>query len=69
MMKVLIHSDIHLELGSFEVPTDIESDIAILPGDIAVPGVKAVHWAVRTSMFNDSYQRKRIVRVSPGIGE
>ncbi|GAC1505634.1 MAG: metallophosphoesterase [Steroidobacteraceae bacterium] len=50
-VKLLVLSDIHLEFGTFEVPADIEYDVAILAGDIAVPGVKAVHWAARASTF------------------
>ena len=50
-MKILVLSDIHLEFGTFNVPTDIEYDVAILAGDVWVPGRKAVRWAARTSTF------------------
>lgn len=47
-MKLLILSDLHLEFGAFALP-DVEFDAAVLAGDVAVPAVKAVHWARRTA--------------------
>jgi len=64
-MKILVLSDIHLEFGTFNVPTDIEYDVAILAGDIAVPGVKAVHWAARQSTVG----RARAALLVPGNHE
>ncbi|MEJ8814269.1 metallophosphoesterase [Variovorax ureilyticus] len=52
-MKLLILSDLHLEFGAFEVP-DVEFDVAILAGDIAVPGTKAVNWIRRAANFGES---------------
>jgi 3',5'-cyclic AMP phosphodiesterase CpdA len=49
-MKVLVLSDLHLEFGAFAVP-EVEFDAVVLAGDIAVPAVKAVHWARRTANF------------------
>jgi len=50
-MEILVLSDLHLEFGTFVVPENINYDVVILAGDIAVPGVKAVHWAARESTF------------------
>lgn len=50
-MKLLILSDLHLEHTSFEVPPDLEYDVAVLAGDIHSPGTRAVHWAQRPSTF------------------
>jgi predicted phosphodiesterase len=53
-MKVLVLSDLHLELGaSFTVPDDIDYDVAVLAGDIHSPGTKAVYWAQCESTFGD----------------
>lgn len=41
-MKILIYSDLHLELASFE-PPDIPVDLVLLAGDIG-KGEKAVKW-------------------------
>lgn len=49
-MKLLILSDLHLEFGAFDVPV-VECDVVILAGDIAVPAVRAVHWARRSANF------------------
>lgn len=50
-MKLLILSDLHLEHATFDVPQDLEYDVAVLAGDIHSPGTKAVHWAQRPSTF------------------
>jgi hypothetical protein len=53
-MRLLVLSDLHLELGaSFTPPQDLEDDyeVAVLAGDIHSPGHKAVHWAQRDSTF------------------
>lgn len=50
-MKILVLSDLHLEFGTFVVPLEIDYDVVILAGDIAVPGSKAVRWAARASTF------------------
>ena len=51
-MRILILSDLHLELGNeFVVSDDIEYDLVVLAGDIRSPGHKAVGWAQRPSTF------------------
>jgi len=51
-MKVLVLSDLHLELGSpLVLPPRLEYDAVVLAGDIHSPGHKAVHWAQRVSVF------------------
>lgn len=51
-MKLLILSDLHLELGAaYTTPTDLDFDAVILAGDICCPGSKAVHWAQKDSTF------------------
>jgi Icc-related predicted phosphoesterase len=49
-MKLLILSDLHLEFGAFAIP-EVEFDAVVLAGDIAVPAIRAVHWARRTANF------------------
>jgi len=63
-MKIWILSDLHLEHHTFGVPR-VECDVAILAGDIAVPGGKAVRWAKRASTFP---QAKAVIFV-PGNHE
>lgn len=64
-MKLLILSDLHLEFGrSYEVPPELEYDVAVLAGDINTPGRKVVHWAQRDSTFGG-----RPVVVVPGNHE
>jgi Icc-related predicted phosphoesterase len=50
-MRLLVLSDLHIEFGTFDVPKDVDYDIAILAGDIGVPGKKAIQWAKRESTF------------------
>lgn len=51
-MKLLVLSDLHLELGtSLTLPPGLEYDAVVLAGDIHNPGHKAVHWAQRDSTF------------------
>ncbi len=50
-MRLLILSDLHLEHATFDVPQDVEYDVAVLAGDIHSPGTKAVDWAQRPSTF------------------
>lgn len=52
-MKLLILSDLHLEFGAFQVP-DVEFDVAILAGDIAVPATKAISWIRGPGNFGDA---------------
>ncbi len=51
-MKVLVLSDLHLELGtSLTLPPGLQYDAVVLAGDIHSPGRKAVHWAKCASTF------------------
>lgn len=60
-MKILVLSDLHLELGtSLTLPPALRADtdnacdaydVVVLAGDIHSPGHKAVHWAQRSSTF------------------
>jgi predicted phosphodiesterase len=51
-MRILIASDLHLELGNaFVVPEDVVYDLVVLAGDIHSPGHRAVTWAQRPSTF------------------
>jgi predicted phosphodiesterase len=51
-MKLLVLSDIHLELGTaLTLPPGLQYDAVVLAGDIHSPGHKAVHWAKRDSTF------------------
>lgn len=52
-MKLLILSDLHLELGAFLVPK-ADYDVVILAGDISVPGSKAMRWARRSENFGET---------------
>lgn len=52
-MKLLILSDLHLEFGAFQVP-EVEFDVRILAGDIAVPATKAIHWILRAAYFGET---------------
>ncbi|SCK38082.1 Predicted phosphohydrolases [Variovorax sp. HW608] len=52
-MRLLILSDLHLEFGAFQVP-DVEFDVAILAGDIAVPATKAIAWIRRATNFGET---------------
>ena len=49
-MKLLVLSDLHLEFGTF-LPPQVDYDVVILAGDIAVPARKAVRWARREAVF------------------
>lgn len=43
-MKLLVLSDVHLELAPFELARGIDFDVAILAGDIGAPGERALEW-------------------------
>ncbi|KUL93911.1 hypothetical protein DK26_19360 [Bosea sp. WAO] len=47
-MRLLVLSDIHLEFGPFEIPSDIEDfDVAVFAGDIGRPIADAIAWIDR----------------------
>ena len=50
-MKLLILSDLHLELEPFEPPKDVDFDVVILAGDIHSPGSIGIEWARHSDHF------------------
>jgi Icc-related predicted phosphoesterase len=50
-MRLLVLSDLHIEFGTFEVPKDLDYDVAILTGGIHVPGEEAINWSKQQSTF------------------
>lgn len=51
-MRLLVLSDLHLELGAtYEPPSGLQYDAVILAGDIHAPGTKVIEWARRTTIF------------------
>jgi len=60
-MKLLVLSDLHLEVADFVVPADAEFDIAVLAGDIVCPGSKVAHWVGDSSALR---QAKAVLQVS-----
>lgn len=59
-MKLLILSDLHAELDTFEVAKDLDYDVAVLAGDIMEPGRAAASWLRDSARFGD----KPIVQVA-----
>lgn len=57
-MKVLILSDLHLELAPFEPAPDLEFDAVILAGDIHSPAREALEWAA------DCFRGKPILQLA-----
>ena len=54
MLRLLILSDLHLEIASFVPLKGLEFDVVILAGDIHNPGSKVIQWARRASVFGES---------------
>jgi predicted phosphodiesterase len=50
-MKLLLLSDLHLELRDLALADDIDFDVAVLAGDIMWPGVRLHDWLVRSSVL------------------
>ncbi|MBS0455368.1 MAG: metallophosphoesterase [Proteobacteria bacterium] len=63
-MRLLVLSDLHCEFGSFEIPADLEFDVAVLAGDIYQPGEIAVQWALQS----EALASKQVILV-PGNHE
>jgi Icc-related predicted phosphoesterase len=63
-MRVGVWSDLHGEFGTFEIPKDLELDVAVLAGDIYQPGEFAVQWALRS----EALAAKQVILV-PGNHE
>ena len=47
-MKLLLLSDLHLELSDLAVPEHIDFDVAVLAGDILWPGERLAEWLARS---------------------
>jgi predicted phosphodiesterase len=47
-MKLLLLSDLHLELSDLPIPEDVDFDVAVLAGDILWPGVQLPGWLARS---------------------
>lgn len=43
-MKLLVLSDLHLEVAPFEIAHGLDFDVAVLAGDVGAPGDMAVRW-------------------------
>ncbi|WNJ89575.1 metallophosphoesterase [Bosea sp. 685] len=65
-MRLLLISDIHLEFDSFDLPADLNFDIAIFAGDIWKPVSNSVRWL--TAQREGPLQRKPVILV-PGNHE
>lgn len=49
----MILSDLHAEFETFEVPKDLDYDVAILAGDIVAPGRVVARWLRNPARFDD----------------
>jgi predicted phosphodiesterase len=47
-MKLLLLSDLHLELSDLPIPEELDFDVAVLAGDIVWPGVQLRGWLARS---------------------
>jgi predicted phosphodiesterase len=56
-MKLLLLSDLHLELSDLSLPEALDFDVAVLAGDIHWPGARLHEWLARTPAL----QRARAV--------
>jgi predicted phosphodiesterase len=52
-MRLLILSDLHVELSDLAVSTRADLDVAILAGDIGRPGDASVRWAQPSEALMD----------------
>lgn len=64
-MKLLLLSDLHLELRELSLPATLDFDVAVLAGDIHWPGACLHEWLARTPAM----QRARAVVVVNGNHE
>jgi hypothetical protein len=51
MTRLLVYSDLHLEIAPFRLPRGLDFDVVVLAGDISTPGGDAVRWAQRPDTF------------------
>ena len=52
ILRILVLSDLHLEMNSEFQRCDKPFDVVVLAGDIHSPGHKGVEWALRQEFFN-----------------
>jgi len=60
-MKLLLMSDLHLELSNLAIPEHVEFDVAVLAGDILWPGVRLHDWLARSPALS---RARAVVAVS-----
>ena len=60
-MKLLLMSDLHLELSDLTISEDVEFDVAVLAGDILWPGVQLHDWLSRSTALR---RARAVVAVS-----
>ena len=60
-MKLLLMSDLHLELSDLPIPEDVEFDVAVLAGDIVWPAVQLHDWLARSTALS---RARAVVAVS-----
>ncbi len=60
-MKLLLLSDLHLELSDLAIPEHVDFDVAVLAGDILWPGVQLHDWLQRSPPLR---RAKAVVAVS-----
>jgi predicted phosphodiesterase len=60
-MKLLLMSDLHLELSDLTIPEDVDYDVAVLAGDILWPGTGLHDWLARSPALR---RAKAVVAVS-----
>lgn len=60
-MKLLLMSDLHLELSDLPLPGGLDFDVAVLAGDILWPGVRLHDWLARSPVLS---RARAVVAVS-----
>lgn len=64
-MKLLLLSDLHLEMSALQLPAALDFDVAVLAGDIVWPGLRLAEWVAATPAL----QRARAVVAVSGNHE
>ena len=60
-MKLLLLSDLHLEVAPLELPPSLEFDVAVLAGDIVWPGTALADWVAASPLLR---RARAVVAVS-----